>query len=403
MYKEKFAILPKLYDGGGDLKKRWFIYYSVKNPSTFKMERFKVYGDLANKLTVKSRYALAKEIIQEYTQKLKEGWTPFDEKREFLYRDEILYANTAKIFGNEKKTNDPIRMHLSKFLELEKIRVAPKTYESYQSKTRLFCEWLEHEGYGKAGISDINTEIIQDFFHFLITKRKLCRRTVEKYQQNLTALFEYLIRIKKVKENPVKDIPRVGLVVDYAPKPILSHDLLKLKEAIISQDLQLWLACQFQYYCFIRPGTELRLMRISSINFDAGIVTIPNALAKNRRTETVVIPKIFLRTLKEEYHLDQYPYDYYVFGREGEPGTEPQGKNTMRVRFNAIRDDLGLSKEYKFYSWKHTGATAAVDAGIPERHLMDQLRHKSFEATDHYFRRHRGYQSPAIKENFPEL
>ena len=75
----------------------------------------------------------------------------------------------------------------------------------------------------------------------------------------------------------------------------------------------------------------------------------------------------------------------------------------MRVRFNAIRDELGLSKEYKFYSWKHTGATAAVDAGIPERHLMDQLRHKSFEATDHYFRRHRGYQSPAIKENFPEL
>jgi integrase len=403
MYKEKFAILPKLYDGGGDLKKRWFIYYSVKNPATFKMERFKVYGDLSKKLTISSRYALAKEMILEYSKKLRDGWTPFEENREFLFNDEILYANTARIFGSEKKSGDPIRIHLSKFLELEKIRVAPKTYESYQSKTRLFCEWLEHEGYGKGIIADLTTEVIQEFFHFLITKRKLCRRTVEKYQQNLTALFEYLIKNKKIKENPVKDIPRVGLVVDYAPKPILAHDLIRLKEAIIAKDLQLWLACQFQYYCFIRPGTELRLMKIQSINFEAGIVTIPNALAKNRRTETVQIPKIFLKALKDVYHLDQYPHDYYVFGREGEPGTEPHGKNTMRIRFNVIRDELGLSKEYKFYSWKHTGATAAVDAGIPERHLMDQLRHKSFEATDHYFRRHRGYQSPAIKENFPEL
>lgn len=101
--------------------------------------------------------------------------------------------------------------------------------------------------------------------------------------------------------------------------------------------------------------------------------------------------------------MDEYPDDHFVFGREGEPGTEAMGKNTMRVRFNKFRDALGLSKEYKFYSWKHTGATAAVDAGIPERHIMDQLRHKSFETTDHYFRRHRGYKSDKIKLDWPEL
>lgn len=403
MKQEKYAILPKLYDADGDLTKRWFIYYSMKHPLTHKMERFKVYGELANKLTVKSKYALAKEMIEEYSKKIRDGWTPFDENTEFLFRDEVLYRQVGKNFGFEKKTKDPLRPQISKFLELEKIRVAPKTYESYQSKTRLFCEWLEHEGFGKANIAEIGTEQIQNFFHYLITQKQLCRRTIEKYQQNLTTLFDYFVRLKKVTENPVKDIPRVGLVVDYAPKPILSTDLAKLKDEIMKKDLQLWLACQFQYYCFIRPGTELRLMRISSINFDAGVVTIPNALAKNRRTETVVIPKVFLRVLKDSYHLDKYPYNYYVFGREGEPGLEPLGKNTMRVRFNAIRDDMGLSKEYKFYSWKHTGATAAVDAGIPERHLMDQLRHKSFEATDHYFRRHRGYKSPAIQNEFPEL
>ena len=359
MKQEKYAILPKLNDGGGDLTKRWFIFYSVRNPNSGKLERFKVYGNLANKLTAKARYNLAKEMIEEYSQKLKDGWTPFEEMKNFLYRDECLYMNTGKSFGFERRTKDPLRVYLSKFLELEKLRIAPKTYESYQSKTRLFCEWLEHMGYEKAGITDITTEVIQEFFHFLITKRKLCRRTVEKYQQNLTTLFEYLIRIKKVKENPVKDIPRVGLVVDYALKPILMDDLLMLKEAIIQKDLQLWLACQFQYYCFIRPGTELRLMKIKSINFDAGIVTIPNALAKNRRTETVVIPKVFLRSLKEEYRLDQYPHDYYVFGREGEPGTEPRGKIPC-----------ASGSMPSVMNWDYPKSTSSIPGSIPGRQLL---------------------------------
>lgn len=49
--------------------------------------------------------------------------------------------------------------------------------------------------------------------------------------------------------------------------------------------------------------------------------------------------------------IDIASSDLYVFGKYGRPGEEPLGKNTLRNRFNRIRDDLDLSKTYKLYSW----------------------------------------------------
>ena len=60
-----------------------------------------------------------------------------------------------------------------------------------------------------------------------------------------------------------------------------------VKDAISKDDPQLWLACQIQYYCAIRPGTELRLMKLKWIDFDKATFRIPNIEAKNNQTEIV--------------------------------------------------------------------------------------------------------------------
>lgn len=395
------CILPRLNDCGGDLEKQWFVYYSIVNPETGKLKRIKVYKGFQNIPTAVGRRVHANKLIKDLSRQLHAGWTPFDERKVIYFDDAIQYQNEEQIFGKRKSSVNPLRLHLSGFLDDEKLRISPKTFESYQSKTRKFSQWLEANGV--KDISQITNATIKQFFIYLAREKNLSRPTIEKYQQNLTTLFNYLMKRKLVPENPVHDLPRTGLIVDYAPKPIKNQDILVLKEAILDEDPQLWLACLFQFYCFIRPGTELRLLKIFHVDLEAAKITVTNTLAKNRRAEVVQIPDPFLEIIINEYHLQDYPADLYVFGRDGRPGPDPLGKNTLRVRFNHYRDKLGLSKEYKFYSWKHTGATAAVDAGIPERHLMDQLRHKSFETTDHYFRRHKGYRSPDIQVKFPKI
>lgn len=84
------------------------------------------------------------------------------------------------------------------------------------------------------------------------------------------------------------------------------------------------------------------------------------------------------------------------------PGPDPLGKNYMRLHFNKYRDMLSLSKEYKFYSMKHTGAGMLLDNGFNLKELMEHLRHQDINSTYHYIRRYKGNSSEKIRNNFPD-
>ena len=51
---------PKIYDAKGDLSKRWYVYFSYRNPKTGKLQRMKnIYG---NTNLYKSKEALEFEL-----------------------------------------------------------------------------------------------------------------------------------------------------------------------------------------------------------------------------------------------------------------------------------------------------------------------------------------------------
>ena len=76
MKRKKIVILPKLNDAGGDLSKKWFIYYSVRDPRTDKMKRFREHSGLSQADETERRRCAGQQI-RELTEKLKRGWSPF--------------------------------------------------------------------------------------------------------------------------------------------------------------------------------------------------------------------------------------------------------------------------------------------------------------------------------------
>jgi len=401
--RKKICVLPVLKDHGGDLARDWYVEYQYRNPKNNQLKRFRVYKGL-NVSSAGERRKNAKGIIDKYTSLLRQGYNPFEQKNElYVYDDMIEYDNIAQAFGRRKKNNKALRMYMSEFLNETQQRVKSKTFESYQSKTRLFCQYLEHKGYDNYDLPEINNDVVVGFFWYLINDRQLDQLTLKKYQQNLNQLFSWLIDQKIITDNPVYNIPKVQKRMDLAAKPFMQPDKELLKQEIKKRDPWLWLACLFQYYCAIRPGTELRLLKVKHINFSGQTIYITGITSKTNRNEIINIPDNFIGILINEYHLDKYDRELYVFGRKGMPGMEPPGKNTMRVKFNKIRDDLELPKDYKFYSWKHTGACDASEANIPIDHLRIHLRHRSLESTQHYLERKKGWRSDAIIKDFPEL
>lgn len=402
--RKSIVIMPRLNDSGGDLSKKWFVEYSCRNPQTDKMQRFRIYDGFGNLSNSRERYQHAEKIISKISSELNNGITPFTTEQTVIYEDELMYHSMARVYGKKKSSVVTIRTYLSEFLKLKEVEVIHRTYQTYCSKLRMFCMYLEKNNLDRLHVSAITQEHICDFMRFLVVENNLSRRSISKYEQIINSFFNFLLRRKKVIDrNPVYDIPKIGIVKDCAPHPIPDRERIKLKKEMMKSDPQIWLVCQMEFYCAIRPGEELRRLRIGDINFESQTITIRQDISKNRKTETVDFPNQLLKEFLEVHKLNEYPSEYYVFSTGGKPGTTYLGKNNFRNRFDQIRDRLGLSKDYKLYSFKHTGATKLAEKGVSTWELQRHLRHSSISITENYIKRMIGIRSDAIKNEFPDI
>lgn len=381
---------------------KWYVYFSVRNPKTGKLYPVKKEKGFKACISDEERRIHAKKLIKEYEKKLKTGWTPWNNE-EYIFEDQVMYKHESMSYGNRRKSRINMRMLVSDYLAPKKLSMKPKGFSSYQSKYRIFTLWLEEKGLADYDVAMINNKIIIDFFNYLIIERKLDKVTVKTYKVRLKSLFDGLLKKKTITENPVHDVPLGIKTCDKSARPILPGDIDELLDKIEKNDPQLYLACLMQFFCAIRPGTELRLLKVKDIDFWSGTVHITILDSKTERDEVICIPKQLLELITNTYQLQKYEKELYVFSLNGMPGEKPLGKNNMRNRFNKYRDALNMSKDYKFYSFKHTGAGMMMDCGnFNIRELMEHLRHTDINSTFHYIRRYKGTSSEKIRDQFPD-
>ena len=114
---------------------------------------------------------------------------------------------------------------------------------------------------------------------------------MEKYKLNISGLFSYMVERGIILEKPSMNIvlPQVG--EDFAAVPFQDDDLEKILTSIREEDPQLYLAALLQYFCFIRPGSELLTLKVKQINFQKHNVFIPKDVAKRRTERIMDIPQ----------------------------------------------------------------------------------------------------------------
>lgn len=386
--KKQLISFARLNDCHGDLTGKWYVEYAYRIPDGGDdIHRYRIYDGLCSG-TEEERRTKAAKLIETINEYLKSGEylnhssdyspvRPTDSHREEQQR----YEERLKQLRVDYLT--------SRYITILSPSIRKKSKETYSSKFKYLCKYV-HEELEDKTVNRITREDMISFFAWLATNRNLCRCTIHKYIMITKSFFDWCedMGYRELRTNPVYKIPRYGKVIDCSPVPFTMDERRRLKEAIWHKEPYLWLACEMQYYCAIRPGMELRLLKIGQIDRDRSAVTIPCDIAKNKRTETVGVPKDLMELI-EKLGIFNYPANYYVFGKWGIPGCTPLGRNTMRNRFNLYREELGISPDHKFYSWKHTGAITAIENDIPVRKLKDYMRHKDLSTTMEYIQRMR--------------
>lgn len=391
--KKIIATIPTVVEApSGD----WYLYFSVRDPHTDKMHAIKIYRGFKSCRNIHEKRAWGKKLLAEYSDKLRAGWSPLYDIERVVYSDQVEYKLLSAQYSRVKSTIRNTRYYLSEYLSWKNVALKEKTRSTYTSKTRIFCNWIEANGFRDYDVSAINNKIIQEFFGSI---NSLDRITVKKYVQILKDYFEWLKRKDRVHVNPVFDIQLPPKIKDMAARPIGTDDLKALLGKIEKEDPQLYLACMIQYYLAIRPGNELRGLKIMDIDLYNKVVVITDQTAKTGRS-SIDLPDAMADILVKQ-NIMNYDRSFYVFGRLRCPGPEMMGLNTLRNRFNVFRDNMGLPSIYKFYSMKHTGGGRLLENDFTMEEIRNHMRHKHIESTDHYVKRHFGNRNRKIIDNFP--
>jgi len=127
--KKNYSI-PKVYHGGDDydLTKRWYVYYSFRNPETGKLKRQSpIFANFNRQHKTKRERLKSFKILRESLENLlKDGYSP--------YENETI--------ENEYSTNSALDFAL----ELKKSTVSPSTYKGYYNRVNVFKKYLKGKG-----------------------------------------------------------------------------------------------------------------------------------------------------------------------------------------------------------------------------------------------------------------
>jgi integrase len=333
-YKKKYSE-PTIYDANGDLSKRWYVYYSFRNPITDKLERqTPVYSGVNLFTTLKERRAAIKILCNAVATILKNGYDPYDD---------TLRIDTLK------KYNIPDAFKF--VLDLKKNTLKENSYRDYRIRTASFEKWLLENGFQNRYITTVNKKTVMTYLNLVLSKTSAKNRN--NTRANLSMLFQALEDNDIITDNFIKKI-NVLKATPERNKTYTTQQEADILKYLKSNDLLLLLFIQFISYNHLRPIEVVRL-RIKDINIKDKLIYVR---AKNKPVKTKIIPEILLNELPE---LDSFNHDSFLFTPKGLgldwTTNETDKRGYFGDRFKKVKDSLGLSKEYGLYSFRHTFIT----------------------------------------------
>lgn len=394
MKRLKLAIEAKLNDCGGDLSKQWFVFYSVRNPLNGRLERKKVYKGLGGR-TDKGRRLAADRLCAELNAKLHGGWNPLVDDPGVIYADQLQYQHIARKHLDVKSKNRTFNRCANEYLDrIILMKRSPATITTYKSKFRHFELYLMRCKTHENDIATLTSNDFEDFITYMQKDRNIGQNHTAEFTILFRAFGKWLVKKKVLITSPFEEL-RVPKVRGIASRTYNDFQISRLRNVIIEKEPQLWLVVKFIFYCFTRPK-ELRMLRISDIDFSASRLTISAEVAKNNKTRVVDIPLYFLNELMQ-LGWDKLPVDYYLITQNGIPGPRPAGKNYMGRRFKRYHRMLELSSTQKFYGIKHSGVVNMIRSEVDWLDLKNQLGHHSLDQVMTYGQELIGTSSEKIR------
>lgn len=335
---------PEIYHGGDsyDLSKRWYIYYSYRNPYTGRMVRQpNIYIPNQKQKGFKERFRELKMIQRNMLILLKKGFSPY------------LHPETK-----EKYT---VKSALEWAMELKRKTLTENTGNDYAQKLSQFLKYLDREGLDYIPIDEFKRKPILEYLNEVLQKNTA--KTRNNHRIVLSSLFSVLKANDYILENPVEGIG-VEKTKSVRHKTYSTNQLDKLWKAL-EKEPELHLFVKFVAYNFLRPIEVCRL-RYEDLKLEEKQPYL-EVKAKNKALKTKIIPKILLNEINEMKGTGLI----FLTNDKGINTTENNRRDYFTKKFLEVKKQLNLGEEYTMYSFRHTYITKLYRELIKTRSKLD--------------------------------
>ncbi len=308
---QKNFSAPKIYTAKGDSTKRWYVYFSFRNPKTQKLQRMKnIYGKANLYKTKEDRLAVLSVYRRNLLKLLKAGYSPFE--------DNTIVHNTRKhqtVLDNNGEIENPVihtknpepkakvvierslKDALDFGLKLKKQQVNERTVQDYGYRVGAFLKWVSENYPDINTINQLNKKVVLDFLnHILIDSSP---RNRNNYRLALGSIMQTLEENEVMSENYIKKITVLKSIPERNKTFTLDTEN-KIFTYLEKEDPILLLYIKFISYNFLRPIEVCRLT-IGDINLENNTIRFK---AKNSPLKTKLIPEILLEQLPDLSQMD---------------------------------------------------------------------------------------------------
>lgn len=340
---------PKIYTAKGDLTKRWYVYYSFRNPATGYLERQKpYYGNINSCKEKEGRLEIAIICRKMLLQLLKDGFNPFEENSYLNNENRASTQDEVCVVKKSIKIDEALKYAL----DIKESNISESTKRAYKNRVELFRKWLKKEGLLNAEIEKLDKSVVTSFLNSIVSKSSATNRN--NYRADLSSLFQVLVDNDIIEINVISKIPK--LKANPVRNKTYTNDILEeIQLKLTKTDPVLMLFIQFISYNFLRPIEVCRL-KVGDLNINERTLQFK---AKNSTLKTKIIPEILIDKLPD---LSEEDPNHFLFTPEGFCKPWGLGEDARRDYFSKrfykkIKKPLGLGNEYGLYSFRHTYIT----------------------------------------------
>jgi len=402
---------PKIYSAKGDLSKRWYVYFSYRDPETGKLKRqAPIYGE-ANKLKTKTdRMEYLTTIKVVLKEMLKKGYSPYEDaevtdKRiaEQEKMQKSLNITTRRKIASQQKQYT-VKEALEFGLSQKSLGWKKKTASIFMSHYNKFISWLEFNDLLEIDIKELKKRDVTLFLNTLKktqTKKEkelgiepniVAPKTRNNYKATLSIIFAQLEEDEIIEYNFVDKIKNFKSV-PKKNKPFTKDQIKMIREHLDKHDPYLRVFMQFMSYAFLR-NIEVCRLQVKDIDLKAKRLYV-----RSKTSPLAIVPIIGeLEHVIRKMHLENYKPDDYLITKHGHPAKWDIDENNKTIyfamKFRAVKKALNLETNHTLYSTRHTAATnlynhLLLHTNSEEEALMKLMqitRHKSKAGLRNYLR-----------------